>query len=508
MAGVVAPRTIITTDPELDDLNSMLRLLLYSNEIRIVGLVYSSSQFHYAGDPEAGVEPHRWPAPGSTFHIHRAVDAYAQVYPNLVVHDPRYPSPEHLRSLIAWGNVADVGDMVTDTEGSELVRSVLLDDGAGPLFLQVWGGHNTIARALKSIEDEFRGTDGWEDLRRRITDKAVITSFGQQDTTLADYIRPSWPGIESREVATRVWGYFARTVAAEEDQHLLGAEWMRENVTRLGPMGAAYRVWGDGEQMAEGFDDEDYFGLSGHTVEELEAMGYTVWMPPQEPGSFISEGDSSNWALLAGNGLRSWEHPSWGGWGGRQHPVSEPPVTGVREKAVSGPAESAPRRVADAGLAEPIYWTNAGALDGGPEGVPGDEWTSARWLGEFQRDFAARLRWSVTSTYGGANHHPEVTVAEGTAIDVHPGARVRLCAEVSDPDGDAVEVHWWQYREAGTCDVELELMSVADAVEFEVPADVAPGETLHVICTAQDSGAPPLTRHARVVLTTTREPAT
>jgi hypothetical protein len=33
------PRTIVTTDPELDDLNSLLRLLLYSNEIDIVGLV-------------------------------------------------------------------------------------------------------------------------------------------------------------------------------------------------------------------------------------------------------------------------------------------------------------------------------------------------------------------------------------------------------------------------------------------------------------------------------------
>ena len=51
------PRTIVTTDPELDDLNSLLRLLLYSNEIDIVGLVYSSSQFHYAGDPAAGTAP-------------------------------------------------------------------------------------------------------------------------------------------------------------------------------------------------------------------------------------------------------------------------------------------------------------------------------------------------------------------------------------------------------------------------------------------------------------------
>lgn len=53
------PRVVVTTDPELDDLNSLLRFLLYSNELRIEGLVYASSKFHYAGDPAAGVEPHR-----------------------------------------------------------------------------------------------------------------------------------------------------------------------------------------------------------------------------------------------------------------------------------------------------------------------------------------------------------------------------------------------------------------------------------------------------------------
>jgi hypothetical protein len=31
----VRPRTIVTTDPELDDSNSLVRLLLYSADIRI-----------------------------------------------------------------------------------------------------------------------------------------------------------------------------------------------------------------------------------------------------------------------------------------------------------------------------------------------------------------------------------------------------------------------------------------------------------------------------------------
>lgn len=493
------PRTIITTDPELDDLNSMLRLLLHSNEIDIVGLVYCSSQFHFSGDPDHGVEPHRWPAPGSVFHIDQAIDAYEQVHHNLVVHDPRYPTPEHLRSLVAWGNVADVGDMSADTPGSDLIRRVLLDDEPGRVFLQVWGGHNTVARALKSIEDEFSGSADWDALRERISAKAVVTSFGRQDSTFAEYIRPNWPDLESREVSTYVWGYFARNVVADSDQHLLGADWTRRNVTEVGPMGAAYRVWGDGLQMAEGFDDEDYFGLSGHTADELAAMGYTVWMPPQEPGGFISEGDSSNFALLADNGLRSWEHPGWGGWGGRQ--------------AVNPD--------------DPASWANSLTRDLGPDGEPRDDWAAARWTAEFQNDFAARLQWSVTPEYEGANHHPEVDVVEGLDLVERPGETVTLTARVSDPDGDPVEIRWWQYREAGTSSALLDLTPDGPSVTFRIPERATPdpakvgsyvastdtsappsavgggvaGETLHVICSVTDAGSPPLTRHARVVLT-------
>src|SRR5699024_2196848 len=88
-----------------------------------------------------------------------------------------------------------------------------------------------------------------------------------------EYIRPHWPELEHREVATRVWGYFARDVVAEEDQELLGPRWMRENVSQVGALGGAYRVWGDGQQMAAGFDDEDYFGLSGLSPAGCGAAG-------------------------------------------------------------------------------------------------------------------------------------------------------------------------------------------------------------------------------------------
>lgn len=321
MIRVNSPRTIVTTDPELDDLNSILRLLLYSNEIPICGLIYTSSRYHYAGLLERGIAPHRWPAERA-MHIDVAVNAYEKVYRNLVRHDPRYPEPGLLRSLIRWGNVTGEDDMSADTPGSELIADVLLDAVPGRVFLQAWGGLNTIARALATIESRWSGSAWWPALHARISAKAVITSFGQQDNTYRTYIAAAWPQIEFRDVATQAWGYEARGAVVGKDAVYLSAQWMHDNVSTVGPLGAEYRVWGDGKQMAAGFDDSDYFGVQEKDPKALRARGYTVWTLPQQTGSWISEGDSSNFALLIDNGLRSWQDARWGGWGGRQERVA------------------------------------------------------------------------------------------------------------------------------------------------------------------------------------------
>ena len=97
-------------------------------------------------------------------------------------------------------------------------------------------------------------------------------------------------------------------------------EWTQQNVTSMrGSLGALYRVWGDGKQMVKG-DRTDYFGLSGYSSDQLKQMGYMVWMPPQPKGAFLGEGDTPNFINLIGNGLRAYEDPQWGGWGGRMHP--------------------------------------------------------------------------------------------------------------------------------------------------------------------------------------------
>jgi hypothetical protein len=44
------PRVVVTTDPELDDSNSLVRYLLFSTDFRTEGLIYASSGFHWKGD--------------------------------------------------------------------------------------------------------------------------------------------------------------------------------------------------------------------------------------------------------------------------------------------------------------------------------------------------------------------------------------------------------------------------------------------------------------------------
>src|SRR6476619_4426886 len=43
------PRVVVTTDPELDDSNSLIRYLLFSTDFRTAGIIYASSQIHWKG---------------------------------------------------------------------------------------------------------------------------------------------------------------------------------------------------------------------------------------------------------------------------------------------------------------------------------------------------------------------------------------------------------------------------------------------------------------------------
>src|SRR5690606_17302218 len=143
-----------------------------------------------------------------------------------------YPTPEYLLSRVRVGNIAFEGEMETDTEGSDLIKAILLDNNPDPVYLQVWGGNNTIARALKSIEDEFRNTPAWPEIYNKVSEKAVIYNILDQDATYRKYISPNWPDIRIYFNSAQFWSfaYERPRVVPEAHKPYLGGEWFAEHI--------------------------------------------------------------------------------------------------------------------------------------------------------------------------------------------------------------------------------------------------------------------------------------
>lgn len=503
------PRVVVTTDPELDDSNSLVRYLLFSTDFRTEGLIYASSGFHWKGDGTGKkwsvpnreyfrfglslcpCESWRW-SPGERF-VDDAVDAYERVYANLRVHDASYPAPAELRSRIRWGNVEFDGDISKDTPGSDLIEKLLLDDDPGPVYLLAWGGQSTIARALKSIRDRYAATPGWSAIYQKVSRKAILSTSGDQDDTYATYIRPNWPDI--RTLASGVGGvalgYGAGITASAENAVYYSAEWTRENISSRGPLGAHYRVWGDGKQMVKG-DIFDYFGLSGYSVPQLRSLGYVVWTPPRPKGEFIGEGDTFTYLNLLDNGLLGYRDDTPGGWAGRA--PAPPPVA----SRAPGAGQSAPPMSYEDFLRGLELAATRGDAARPPS--PNPNFTPAA-----QNALAARMRWSVTPTYAGANHEPHVSVRGSSRVSARPGETVRLEAFTSDPDGNAVTVKWWRWKDVDTYPGDVTLSSPTSlSTGVRVPADALAGQTIHLVVEATDDGTPALTRYQRVVVTVRR----
>ena len=152
-AATPAPRTIVTTDGEVDDMNSFLRFLLYTNELDVEGIVYSASMWHYKGDGKGTTFQTQmgWTKPiystprtdlrwCGTDWIHDYIEKYRAVYPKLHANDSRYPTADKLQSLVKVGNIDFEGEMAYDTDGSNLIKEKLLDNNDAPIYLETWGG--------------------------------------------------------------------------------------------------------------------------------------------------------------------------------------------------------------------------------------------------------------------------------------------------------------------------------------------------------------------------------
>ncbi|MBQ8075379.1 MAG: DUF1593 domain-containing protein [Oscillospiraceae bacterium] len=468
------PRLLVTQDGEVDDMNSLIHNQLYANEFDLEGIVQTSSKLHWSGD--GTTEPYRWMG---TEWMDEFLDAYAEVYPNLIVHDPDYPTPDSLREITKIGNIKLEAEMTEITEGSELIKERILTEDPRPLFIEIGGGANTVARALLSIAEEYGASEEWEALYQRICENVILTAWGMQDSCYKDYIQVNWPEMRMVDVSasTLAYGYRWANVEelSEESVEKMSSAWMEEHLEKNhGALMDHYVTWGDGTYLI-GEDDPDQYGANEALLgDETSWVGHAY-----ERYDFLSEGDSPAWFLVIPNGLRNIEDLAYGGWNGRY--------------ALKKNKNNEPYRLYQA--------------------AKGNERGIAAWIAAIQSDFAMRADWCVASTYEEANHLPTVSVLEGTDLTAAPGETVTLHAAATDPDGDHMAFLWYHYplgdtyEEAKDEDKNPVAVMVAvqgeafDTAEFTVPSDAKPGDTLHVILECVDGGGTNPRAYQRVIIT-------
>lgn len=439
------PRLFVLTDiaNEPDDEESLVRLLVYANEFDLEGLVATTST-HLRNRTRVDL-------------IHRQLDAYTQVRPNLIKHAPGYPTAESLRAVAAAGQpafgMASVGEGKASA-GSRLLLAAADQADDRPLWVSVWGGANTLAQALFDARKERSAAD----LDRLVAKLRVYTISDQDDagpwlrrefpklfyivSPGGNYGRATWSGISGDRHYKNGPGHKFQ---------LVDNPWLEENVIKNhGPLGALY---------------------------------------PKV--AYIMEGDTPSSFGLINNGLGWHISPAYGGWGGRY--VLHQPGGETRPIWTNHP-DSRDTVTADNGRTEST-----------------DMATIWRWREAFQHDFAARMDWCVAGDYKQANHNP-IAVLNGDLtkrvleLAVKPGETVTLSAAGSrDPDGDAITCVWQLYREAGTFTGAIALSATnGETTTLVVPAfDSKPPReaTLHVILTVTDHDRPSLTAYRRAILT-------
>ncbi len=339
-------RLIILSDIEAepDDIESFVRLVLYSNLIDIKGMIATTSIWHKTRvDPES---------------IRKVIRAYGKVQPNLIKHEAGFPDENTLLGLIKQGlpkyGMSGVGDGM-DSEGSEWIIKVLEEKDERPLWISVWGGANTLAQALNKI----KRTKGKTEARELISKLRVYTISDQDDSGI--WIRNNFPDLffivsPGDDYGSATWtgiNGFVRGINNE----VISNSWLRKNIQQdHGPLGVEYPdvAWG-------------------------------------------MEGDTPSWLNLIPNGLSEPEHPEWGGWGGR-YELYKPDFSTLKKGTSGVPFEPETRAIWTHAIDSytPYISSEYGrTVRRDTISYTNNKVTLWRWRDDFQNDFAARMDWCV-----------------------------------------------------------------------------------------------------------------
>lgn len=274
------PRLIVLTDisslsqdeAEPDDGQSLIRLMLYANELDLEGLVATSNLGHgQRTRPDL---------------IRKVVDTYGQVHSNLLLHDRRYPPAERLSAIIKQGQaiagpkvpVEESVGQTKDTEGSNWIIHVVDRKDPRPVWVAIWGGSADLAQALWKVKATRTA-----DQVREFVKKLRVHFVYDQDTT-GPWIRAEFPGVYCIFRHHGIRGMYRGG-----DTTLVRTQWVKANIRNHGALGNLYVIYKGGD----------------------------IWGRQLGRVHGIKEGDTPSFLYLVSNGLNSAQNPGWGNWGGR-----------------------------------------------------------------------------------------------------------------------------------------------------------------------------------------------
>ena len=272
------PRLAVLTDigGDPDDQQSMIRLMLYANELEIEALTASASGT--PGELKQDItQPHL---------IREIVKAYGQVLPNLRKHADGWPDAETLLGRIKSGNPKRGRQNIGEGHDTEASRFLIERIDAGsperPLNISIWGGQTDLAQALWRIKHD-RGAQGLAQFVRKFR----VYDISDQDK-LADWIRSEFPGMfyilskapPGRDRREAVF----RGMYLTGNLDLTSRQWVETHVRSKGPLGALYPI--------------------------------KTWTAPN-PHGCLKEGDTPSWFFFLPRGGNDPNDPTKPGWGGQ-----------------------------------------------------------------------------------------------------------------------------------------------------------------------------------------------
>ncbi len=472
-------RLVILTDMENepDDSQTMVKLLIYSSEIDIEGLIAVSS---------------RW-LPNDCFpeSIVDRVEAYGLVRAQLARHATGWPSREYLLDRTAGGQkgfgMKAVGDF-KNTPGSDLIIRAVDKDDPRPVWFAINAGANTLAQALWDV----RRSRTPEETARFVSKVRVYDDSGQDDA--GAWMCHAFPDLFYIRSRTQVFGLFGPTMGSGPQpwSPLDEYGWVETHVrTRHSILGALYPQrlflvppWNTGER-----------GRIHHAF--MDGGGTTTWLGMVNKGLFVPD------------------EISWGGWGGRFSWNKEQVLAGqyrvdeLEEQhkpfLMYPQAQDTSYTCGDSD--KPVF--EFSGVSGRTPYYPKDFAALWRWRDAYLRDFQGRMDWCVCD-YAHANHHP-VAVFMGdenrtvVRLVATAGEKVPLDASGSyDPDRNGLRFSWCVYPEAGTYPGQVEIADSSAAIAVvNVPKDAA-GKQFHVILeVTDDHPVVNLTSYRRIVVDVT-----